>query len=210
MNRTALRGMTATAAFVLALAAPGALGTAAADDRSADPRGWGLSSELQQDAGLVSEIRAAREAYRTSAQSARTAYRTALQGIEREIQLSTASRRAAARTAGDAYRAVLEGAVTGDLERLRSEFSSAWTEYREAQASTVDAAQPAIDTAAGSAKATLMTARSIYASALQAAFAEHAPGVSVPRLLQDPGSWMGMSESRWLGLEPGRDRARQP
>ena len=50
MNRTALRVVTAAAALVLGLTAPGAFGIAAADDRPVDARSWGLSSELQQNA----------------------------------------------------------------------------------------------------------------------------------------------------------------
>ena len=63
-----------------------------------------------------------------------------------------------------------------------------------------------MDTAAGSAKASLMTARSIYTAAVNAAFAEHATGTTVPRLLQDPSAWLGLGDTRWLiqGLDTER------
>jgi hypothetical protein len=211
MNRTALRVVTAAAALVLGVTAPGAIGIAAADERPADLRTWGLSAALQQDEALVADIKAARDAYRAAALSARTAYRTALEGLQLQIQEATAAPRASARAAGDAYRAALEGQLAGDLDELKAEFADAWTAYRDALLAARAAVQPAIDTAAGSAKASLMTARSIYTNAVTAAFAQHAPGTSVPRVLQEPGWWMGMSDSRWLGqgTDGERDRARR-
>ena len=65
-----------------------------------------------------------------------------------------------------------------------------------------------MDTAAGSAKASLMTARSIYTAAVTAAFYEHAAGTSVPRLVQDPSAWLGLGETRWLNQ--GLDTERTP
>lgn len=198
MNRTALRLVTAAAALALGLTAPGAFGIAAADDRTIDARSWGLGSELQQNAELVAALDTAREDYRASAVAARASYRTVLQGVQERITATTASQRAAARTAGDAYRAVLEGRATGDLADLKSQFASAWNAYRDALLAARAAARPAMDTAAAAAKASLMTARSIYTKAVTDAFVEHAPGVSVPRLLQDPSAWMGLGDSRWL------------
>ncbi len=206
MNRTALRVVTAAAALVLGITAPGAVGIAAADDRPIDARSWGLSTELQQNERLVIALQSARDAYRSSAVSARTAFRTALEGIQETITDDTSAQRADARTAGDAYRAVLEGDATGDLSALKLEFVRAWNAYRDALVAARVAARPAMDTAAGSAKATLMTARSIYTNAVNVAFADHAPGVSVPRVLQDPSTWMGMSDSRWLGQGMDGDR----
>jgi hypothetical protein len=210
MNRTALRVVTAAVALMLGATAPGATGIAAADDRPADLRTWGLSAALQQDEALVADLKAARDAYRASALSARTAFRTALEGLQLQVQEATATQRADARTAGDAYRAVLEGTATGDLAELKDAFAIAWNAYRDALLAARAAAQPAIDTATGSAKATLMTARSIYTKAVTTAFAEHAPGTPVPRLLQEPSSWMGMSDSRWLGQGSDAERARAP
>jgi hypothetical protein len=206
MNRTALRLVTAAAALALGLTAPGALGIAAADDRPTDARTWGLSSELQQNAELVAALERAREDYRATVVSARTTFRTVLQGVQDGIADATASQRAVARTAGDAYRAALEGRDTDDIDELKAEFASAWNAYRDALLAARAAARPAIDTATGSAKASLMTARSIFTRAVADAFAEHAPGVNVPRLLQDPSAWMGLGDSRWLvqGLEADR------
>lgn len=208
MNRTALRIVTAAATLMLGATAPGVIGIAAADDRPADVRAWGLSAELQQDVALVTDLKAARDSYRASALSARTAFRTALEGVQLLIQEQTGPERAAARAAGDAYRAVLEGAATGDLAELKDEFASAWNAYRDALLAARAAAQSAVDTATGSAKASLITARSIYTNAVLTAFAQHAPGTAVPKLLQDPGSWMGMSDSRWLGQASDRQRGR--
>ena len=186
MNRTALRVVTAAAALVLGVSAPGALGTAAADDRPVDARAWGLSSELQQNPELITALQSAREDYRTAALSARSTYRTVLEGVQLDIAETTASLRGAARTAGDAYRAVLEGQSTGDLSALRAQFANAWNAYRDALSAARAAARPAMDTAAGSAKASLMTARSIYTAAVNAAFAEHATGRPCPDCCRTP------------------------
>jgi hypothetical protein len=198
MNRTALRVVTAAAALVLGLTAPGTIGIAAADDRPTDARTSGLSSELQQNTELVAALQSAREDYRASVLSTRSDFRTVLQGLQDDITQATASQRSAARVAGDAYRAVLEGRATGDLAALKAEFASAWNAYRDALTTARVAARSAMDTAAGSAKASLMTARSIYTKAVNDAFAEHAPRTSVPRVIQDPSGWMGMADSRWL------------
>lgn len=208
MNRTALRVVTAAAALVLGLASPGAIGVAAADDRPVDARSWGLGSELQRNADLIAALQSAREDYRASALSARTAFRTVLLGVQERMTETTASQRTAARTAGDAYRAVLEGRATGDLAALKADFASAWNAYRDALVTARAAARPAMDTAAGSAKASLMTARSLYTKAVTDAFAEHAPGAVVPRPIQDPSAWLGVGDSRWLvqGLEGDRSR----
>jgi hypothetical protein len=208
MNRTALRVVTAAAAFALGISAPGALGTAVADDRPADTRGWGLSSELQQNSGLIADLQSAREDYRATALSARSTFRAVLDGVQEGITQETAAQRSAARTAGDAYRAVLEGQSSGDLASLRAQFAGAWNAYREALVAARAAARPAMDTAAGSAKASLMTARSIYTTAVNAAFAKHAAGTSVPRLVQDPSAWLGLGDTRWL--TQGLDAERTP
>ena len=207
MNRTALRVVTAAAALVLGVTSPGAIGVAAADDRPIDARSWGLSSELQQNGDLVIALQSARDDYRAYALSARSALRTVLQGVQDDISDATASQRAAARSAGDAYRAVLEGRATGDLVELKAAFTTAWTAYRDALSAARAAARPAMDTAAGSAKASLMTARSIYTAAVNAAFAEHAPGAGVPRLVQDPSAWLGVGDSRWLVQGTDADRS---
>jgi hypothetical protein len=198
MNRTALRVVTAAAALVLGITAPGAVGIAAADDRPVDARGWGLSSELQQNTALVTALQPAREDYRTAALSARSALRTVLEGMQEDITETTTSQRVAARVAGDAYRAVVEGRATGDAVALKAQFASAWNSYRDALAAARTAARAATDTATGSAKASLMTARSIYTAAVNAAFAKHAQGTSVPRVVQDPSAWLGVGDSRWL------------
>lgn len=198
MNRTALRVVTAAAALLLGITSPGAVGVAAADDRPIDARSWGLSSELQQNVALITALQAAREDYRASALSARATFRTVLQGAQERITQSTTSQRAAARAAGDAYRAVLDGQATGNLADLKSDFASAWNAFRDALVAARAAARPDMDTAAGSAKASLMTARSIYTAAVNSAFATHARGASVPRLLQDPSVWLGLGDSRWL------------
>lgn len=206
MNRTALRVVTAAAALVLGITSPGAIGAAAADDRPIDTRTWGLSSELQRNDALVAALETAREDYRASVLSARAALRTVLQGAQERITESTQSQRSAARAAGDAYRAILDGQASGDLAALKAQFASAWNAYRDALVAARAAARPAMDTAAGSAKASLMTARSIYTAAVNSAFATHAPGTSVPRLLQDPSGWLGVGDSRWLvqGLDIDR------
>ena len=207
MNRTALRVVTAAAALVLGITAPGAIGIAAADDRPVDARAWGLASELQQNGGLVAALQLAREDYRASVLSTRSAFRTVVEGVQDDITEATASQRAAARSAGDAYRAVLEGRSDGDLAALKAEFTSAWNAYRDSLVAARVAARSAMDTAAGSAKASLMTARSMYTAAVTAAFAKHAPGVGVPRVVQDPSAWLGVGDSRWLVQGMDTDRS---
>lgn len=208
MNRTALRVVTAAAALALGVTAPGVIGIAAADDRPADVRSWGLSSDLQQNDPLVAALQSAREDYRAAALSARSTFRTVIEGVQEDITERTASQRSAARTAGDAYRAVVEGQATGDAAALRAKFASAWNAYRDDLAAATAAARPAMDTAAGSAKASLMAARSIYSAAVNAAFAKHARAATVPRLLQDPSAWLGIGDSRWLvqGMDGERSR----
>ncbi len=198
MNRSALRVVTAAAALVLGLTAPGAMGIAAADDRPVDARAWGLSSELQQNTALIAALQPAREDYRTAALSARSALRTMIEGVQEDITEATTPQRVAARLAGDAYRAVVEGRANGDAAVLRAQFATAWNSYRDALAAARTAARPAMDTATGSAKASLMTARSLYTAAVNAAFAKHAQGTSVPRVVQDPSAWLGVGDSRWL------------
>ena len=199
--------MTAAAAFVLGVTAPGAIGIAAADDRPVDARTWGLSSELQQNAGLVAALQDAREDYRASVLSTRSAFRTVLDGVQDRITEETSAQRAAARSAGDAYRAVLDGRSTGDLAALKAEFTSAWNTYRDALLAARIEARSAMDTAAGAAKASLMTARSMYTAAVTAAFAKHAPGTVVPRVVQDPSAWLGLGDSRWLAQAMDTDRS---
>lgn len=208
MNRTALRVVTAAAALVLGISAPGALGTAVAEDRPVDSRAWGLSSELQQNSELIAALQSAREDYRTAALSARSTYRTVIEGVQQGIAVRTASARGSARAAGDAYRAVLEGRSTGDLSALKAQFASAWNAYLDAFAMARAAARLPMDTAAGSAKASLMTARSIYTAAVNAAFAKHAAGTIVPKLVQDPSAWLGLGDTRWL--TQGLDTERTP
>lgn len=206
MIRTALR-LVAAAGLVLGLTSTGAIGIAAADDRPVDARSWGLDGELQRNTALVAALQSAREEYRASALSARTAFRSVLSGVHERITESTASQRTAARTARDAYRDVLEGRAAGDLAALKADFASAWRAYRDALVAARTAARPAMDTAAGAARASLMTARSLYTKAVAEAFAEHAPEVVVPRLVQDPSTWMGMGGSSWLVQGLDRDHS---
>jgi hypothetical protein len=204
MTSTARRVVTTLAAMALVAASPLAVGTAAADDRPVDTRAWGLSSTLTGNADLVDAVAQARDAYRQTVLSARQAFRAALDSTHLQIQEDTAGARNAARAAVDAYRAVSEGRVTGDLDELRAASLDAITAYRAALASAKTARQAELDTAMGSAKATLAMARSLYTSAVTQAFARYAPGTSVPRALADPGWWPGISDGTWIGGERSR------
>lgn len=204
MNRTARRVAATLAAVALAVASPLAAGSAAADDRSVDTRAWGLSSTLAANAGLVDAIAQARDAYRQSVLSAKQAFRATLEGTRLQIAADTAGPRNAVKAATDSYRAVSEGRASGDLEELRAAYVDAVASYRLALVSARSARQSEIDTAMGSAKATLAMARSLYTSAITGAFARYAPGATMPRVLAEPGWWPGLSDGLWLGGERSR------
>lgn len=168
MNRTALRVLTGIAALAVAVASPAALGSALADDRPVDTRTWGLSTTLAGNTPLVAAIASARDDFRASSVAARTAWRTAMQGIRAEVLADAAS----ARTTNAAdYRAALE---------------RAWVRYGDQ-----------VDTATAAARSSLLTARAIYANAVTAAFAQHAPDATVPRGVLEPGWWSAVTEGLW-------------
>jgi len=177
MNRTALRVLTGIAALAVAVVSPAALGSALADDRPVDTRTWGLSSTLADNEPLVTAIASARDDFRVASIAARTAWRTAMQGIRDEVLAEVASARTS--TASD-YRAALE---------------RAWARYGDQ-----------VDTAAAAARSSLLTARSVYTSAITAAFAKYAPGASVPRAVLEPGWWGTVTDGLWTSREADRQR----
>ena len=177
MNRTALRLLTGIAAVAVAVVSPAAVGSALADDRPVDTRTWGLTSALAENAPLVTAIASARDDFRVSSIAARTAWRTAMQGIRDEVLAEAASARTG--TAAD-YRAALE---------------RAWARYGDQ-----------VDTATAAARSSLLTARSVYTSAVTVAFAKYAPGVAVPRAVLEPGWWVTVTDGLWTAR--GADRLR--
>lgn len=179
MNRTALRVVTGMCA--LAFTALSVVGTATADDRTVEPRpadarSWGLSATLAENAPLVTAIAQARADFRVSALAARTAWRTAMLGIRDEVLAEAASARTGSRTD---YRELVE---------------QAWARHRDQ-----------VDTATAAAKSSLLTARGVYTTAVTAAFAQHAPGTSVPRPVLEPGWWSPVGDGTWLARERLRD-----
>lgn len=172
MNRTALRVVTGMCALVFA--ALSAVGPATADDRvveprPADARAWGLSAALVENAPLVTAIAQARADFRMSALAARTAWRTAMLGIRDEVLAEAASAR------------------TGSRMDYRDLLQQAWDRHRDQ-----------VDTATAAAKSSLLTARGVHTAAVTAAFAQHAPGASLPRAVLEPGWWAPMGDGTWL------------
>ena len=178
MNRTALRVLTGIAALAIAAVSPAALGSALADDRPLDTRTWGLTSAQAENVPLVTAIASARDDFRVASIAARTAWRTTMQGIRAEVLADAASERAS--TAGD-YRAALE---------------RAWARHGDQ-----------VDTATAAARSTLLTARSIYTSAVTAAFTTYAPGAAVPRGVLEPGWWGTVTDGLWTSRDAERPRS---
>lgn len=177
MNRTALRVLTGIAAMAVAVVSPAALGSAIADDRPLDARTWGLSSTQAENVPLVTAIESARDDFRDASIAARTAWRTAMQGIRAEVLADAASARTT--TAAD-YRAALE---------------RAWARYGDQ-----------VDTATAAARSSLLTARALYTSAVNAAFAQYAPGSTVPRAVLEPGWWAAVTDGLWASRDVERQR----
>ena len=168
MNRTALRVLTGIAAVAIAVMSPAALGSALADDRPIDTRTWGLSTTLAENTPLVTAIASARDDFRSSSIAARTAWRTAMQGIRAQALADAASARTT--TAAD-YRAALE---------------RAWVRYGDQ-----------VDTATAAARSSLLTARAVYTAAVNAAFTQYAPDTTVPRAVLEPGWWSAITDDLW-------------
>ena len=168
MNRTALRVLTGIAAVAVAVMSPAALGSALADDRPIDTRTWGLSTTLTENTPLVTAIASARDDFRASSIAARTAWRTAMQGIRAQALADAASARTT--TAAD-YRAALE---------------RAWVRYGDQ-----------VDTATAAARSSLLTARAVYTAAVNAAFTQYAPDATVPRAVLEPGWWSAVTDGLW-------------
>jgi hypothetical protein len=201
MKRTALRVATALAAVALVL--PTSI--AQADDRPADARGWGLSSELQANTPLVEALRAAREEYRTAVLGAKTQLRTTLESVRQQVSSATADAKANLKAAGDAY-TVADGRSTADAERLRAAYAAAAKAYRDALATARASTQRDFDTALAQAKSTLSSARSLYIGRVKAAFQQFAGGQAAPATLLEPDWWPGLGDGSWLGVDRKRQR----
>lgn len=177
MNRTALRVLTGIAALAVAVVSPAAVGSALADDRPVDARAWGLSSAQAENVPLVTAVTSARDDFRVASIAARTAWRTAMQGIRADVLAEAASARTT--TAAD-YRAALE---------------RAWARYGDQ-----------VDTATAAARSSLLTARAVYTSAVTAAFTQYAPGTTVPRAVLEPGWWGTITDGLWTSRDEDRQR----
>lgn len=161
---------TALRALVVALAAAAlALPSSTAVAADDEPDAIrGLTASQAADLGLVDAIATAREDFRTSAIAARTTLKATLDGIRADI--------------------------LADAARVRA----GTTTYREALARARAARQGQVDTAVAAARSQLITARTLYAAAVAAAFAREVPGDTPARPLLDPTWWPGISDSTWL------------
>lgn len=200
LGRTLVTALAAVALGV-ATASP-----AAAAERPADLRSWGLTAEQSSNSALVDALATAREEYRTAVLDARSVLRATQEGVRQQVAADTADERTTARSAADALAAALAGRTSGDIERLRAANTTAQRAFRDALAAARAQTQSALDTAVAAAKSTLSAARSAYLAEVRSAFTLHASGQAIPRALLEPEWWPGLSDGSWLGADRSRSR----
>jgi hypothetical protein len=181
MTRT-IRSLAAFAASIaLLLAAPGFVGIAAAHDN-----GSGQSALAPE---LYSAVKTARFVYASDIRTARDAYRSSLVKIRTSIQTETAQQLKAVQDAKKAFDdAVATGKDQATVDALRDQLKTAIENYRKA----IDDAKTAHQTDLANAQKVMVdavtAAGSKYVKAVTDAFAKFAPGTTVtPGLLIPPG-----------------------
>jgi hypothetical protein len=184
-TRTARRIITISASAALIATAPGFIGVASAND-TPSPKPASSHAQVTLSPTLVTAIQSARATFKTTARSATDTYRSAKSAIRTAMQSDAnltklhADKDAAKQALEAAHKAgTATPALQSAYDTARSAFDAAKVAYEAAKAP-----YRAQETAASSAlSASIDAAKAVYVSAVKAAFATYAPGVTVPDYL---------------------------
>lgn len=210
-----LTGLVATGLAICLAALPAAPAFAATDDPLPPPLPATVVDSMAP--ALVTSLGTARTAYFRAAQRARADASPDLARIRGAILLEVSSQLEQARNAHSSYdAAVNQGQDPATLAALHLTFEQAAGHYRAAFAAAQARHQKQIDAAVGRLHASVRHARAQFALSVRSAFAQHAPGATVPKVLlvpptlgPGPGSWLnsgdgaGPADVGPVGVGPG-------
>ncbi len=191
-------GLVAAGLATSLVALPSASAFAATDDPLPPPLPATVIDSLSP--ALVQSLGTARTAYFRAAQQARADAAPDLSRIRGAVLLEVSSQLEQARNAHSSYdAAVNQGQDPATLAALHLTFEQAAGHYRAAFAASQARHQRQIDAALGRLHASVRHARAQFAVSVRTAFAQHAPGATVPKVLLVPPT-LGPGPGSWLSV----------